>query len=135
VDLAIRTRAAFEVKHARTVIVAVHRAAIGVCAIGANAIFIEAALAIRFVATNARRRTLFDFEITIDARAIFGVGPERARSIIGALARTGRSRRAIRALACLGIVAHVVAKPIGLIAIADGGDVATSSETTGVRCG
>ena len=90
-DFAIGARATFEVQHARTVIDTVHRAAIGVRAIRTNAIFIEVAHGIRFaVASHAARRTLFDFEITIGARAIFGVGPERARPIVGALARTCR---------------------------------------------
>lgn len=61
---------------------------------------------------------MFDFEITIVAGAIFSIGAEDTGAVIGAFARTSRTTRTILTRARLRIVAHVVAKPIGLIAIA-----------------
>lgn len=86
------------------------------------------------VAPHARWRTFFELEITIVARAVFSVGAEGAGAVIRALAGTSGLSRAIRARARFGIVPHVVAEPIGLIAIAGRRRVGTSSQTAG-ECG
>jgi hypothetical protein len=60
---------------------------------------------------------LFDFEITIVAGAIFSVIAKGAGAIISASAVARRLTRTIHARARFGIVAHVVAESVGLIAI------------------
>jgi hypothetical protein len=133
-NFAIAAGATFEVFHARTIIEAALRAAIGVGAIRADAIFIEVADGVGFsVAPDTRGRALFDFEITIVAGAIFCVFAKRTRAVVGALARAGRAVRTIRTRTCFGIVAHVVAKAVGLIAIASGRLIAATAKPAGDR--
>lgn len=60
---------------------------------------------------------MFDFEITIVAGAIFSVIAKGARPVVGASTVAGRLARTIHARARFGIVAHVVAESVGLIAI------------------